>query len=158
MLTEAAYRDAIGDRTARLVDILLAAGSDPNPPGYPPLFMSIQQIGTSVLAMRRLLDAGADPYAIHPADGDTLVHRVTQIGTTDAVELVLSLGLSLERRDGRGRSPLLAAVHQENPAAVRRLVLAGADTTAVDDDGLSAAQLGQDSTRADELLAALAST
>lgn len=155
VLAEAAYRDAVGDHSARFVEILLTAGADPNPHGYPPLLMCIQQLGTSLPAMHRLLDAGADPNAINPADGDTLVHRATQIGSDDAIELVLGLGLSLERRDGRGRTPLLAAVHQENPAGVRRLVLAGADTAAMDDDGLAAPQLAQDSESTAELLAAL---
>jgi ankyrin repeat protein len=154
-LAEAAYQDAVGDHSPRFVEILLAAGADPNPPGYPPLFMCINQLGTSLPAMHRLLDAGADPNAINPADGDTLVHRVTQIGSNDAIELVLGLGLSLERGDACGRTPLLAAVHQENPDAIRRLLQAGADPTAVDSDGLSAEQLAQDSERTDELLAAL---
>ncbi len=155
VLAEAAYRDAVGDRSARLVEVLLDAGADPNPSGYPPLLMCINQMGTSVPGLRRLLDAGADPDVVNPVDGDTLVHRVTQIGSEASIELVLSLGLSLERRDGRGRTPLLAAVHQENPAATRRLVEAGADTTAVDGDGLTAEQLAEDSKRTDELLAAL---
>lgn len=154
-LAEAAYQDAVGDHSARFVEILLGAGADPNPPGYPPLFMCINQLGTSLPAMRRLLDAGADPNATSPADGDTLVHRVTQIGSADAIELVLGLGLSLERGDARGRTPLLAAVHQENPDAIRRLIQAGADPRAVDRNGLSAEQLAQDSERTDELLAAL---
>lgn len=156
VLAESAYQDAVGDQRTGFVDLLLAAGAGPNPPGYPPLFACINQEGSSAAVMRRLLDAGADPGAVSPGDGDSLVHRATQVGSPEVIEFVFSLGLSIEGRDRNGRTPLLAVVHQENPEAVRRLIKAGADIAAVDDDGASATDLAAHSPLATELRAALA--
>jgi ankyrin repeat protein len=85
-LTEAAHRDTNGDQTTRLVELLLDAGADPNPPGYPPLFSCIGDTDDCVRAMRSLLDAGADPNAVNPTNQDTLVHHALKSGSDDAIE------------------------------------------------------------------------
>lgn len=158
ILAEAANRDAADNDGSSFVRLLLDAGADPNPPGTPPLFQCITHEGDGISTMHLLLTAGADPSAINPADQDTLVHRALQMGSDDVIGLVLSLGLSLELPDGRGRNPLLAAVHQENPHAIRRLLAAGADRTAQDGDGRTAEALALHSSRAEELLDALNGT
>lgn len=141
VLTEAAYQSAV-DESSSLVEMLLDAGSDPNPPGHPPLSACVTQLfDTNLATLHRLVAAGADPTAVNPVDGDTLLHRVTQIGTREVIEAVLALDVDLEAVDRRGRTPLLAAVHQENTASVRLLVAHGANVAAVDDEGNRAEEL-----------------
>ncbi|MFM2071091.1 MAG: hypothetical protein RLZZ623_1354, partial [Actinomycetota bacterium] len=60
LLSEAAYADSTREPTTGFAERLLEAGANPNPPGYPPLFCTINQEGSSGAVIRRLVDAGAD--------------------------------------------------------------------------------------------------
>lgn len=141
VLTEAAYQSSVNENST-LVEMLLDADADPNPPGHPPLSACITQLfDTNLATLHRLVTAGADPTAVNPVDGDTLLHRATQVDSQDVIEEVLALGVDLEAVDRQGRTPLLAVVHQENIDSVRLLVAHGANLTAVDHEGNSAEAL-----------------
>ncbi|MGB3412043.1 MAG: ankyrin repeat domain-containing protein [Microthrixaceae bacterium] len=156
VLTEAAYQSSV-DKNTTMVEMLLDAGADPNPPGRPPLSACVTQlVHTNLATLHRLITAGADPTAVNPVHGDTLLHRATQVGSQDAIEAVLALDVNLEAVDRDGRTPLLAAVHQENTDSVRLLVAHGANVAAVDPEGNSAQELALIARDPGPLLEALA--
>ncbi len=157
VLTEAADRSSV-DQDSTMVEMLLDAGADTNPPGRPPLSACVTQLfDTNLATLHRLVAAGADPAAVNPVHGDTLLHRATQVGSLDVIEAVLELDVDLEAVDRDGRTPLLAAVHQENPDSVRLLVAHGANVAAVDHEGNSAEALAFTAREPGPLLEALAS-
>lgn len=148
VLAEAAYVDATGDQTTDFVERLIAAGVDPNPAGYPPLFCCVNQEGSSADVIRRLAAAGADVHVIAGWERETLLHRIAQIGDREEdahfVDLVLELGADIEALDGAGRTPLLAAAHSGNGGMFARLLELGANLSATDRTGLGAAGLVDD--------------
>ena len=154
VLAEGALTDAVGSHDDTFVRLLLDAGADPNPPGVPPLFACIDQFGESLPALQALLGAGADA-SVRDARGDTIVHRATQIGSDAIIEAVLGLAVSIEERDAKGRTPLLAVVHQENVESIRALLAAGAEPFATDASGASVWDLAATAADPRPILAAL---
>lgn len=139
ILTEAAYQDAFAGRT-ELVELLLAHGANPNPSGYPPVAAAISQEGSSLDVIGLLIAAGAD---INAGDHETALHRAAGMIFDDGqtVRRLVELGASLETRDSDGKTPLLAAVWNENPGNVSALIECGADVTAIDNAGRGAGDL-----------------
>lgn len=156
VLSEAAYQSSVNEEST-LVEMLLDAGADPNPAGCPPLSACVTQLfKTNIDTLHRLVEAGADPRAVNPIDGDTLLHHAAQVGSPEVIEAVLALDVALEAVDRVGRTPLLAVVNQENADSVRLLVAHGADVTAVDPEGNSAEALALTAREPGPLLEALA--
>jgi ankyrin repeat protein len=151
VLCEAAYQDARPDDPTRFVDRLLAAGADPNPPGYPPLLAAVNQEWSSEGAIRQLAAAGADLSRVCPWSGETVVHRIAAIADAGLVDVALDLGADLEACDGAGRTPLLAAAVTANDETFVRLLERGADPLARDATGRSVVDLLDDSVEADEI-------
>ncbi|HSG28555.1 MAG TPA: ankyrin repeat domain-containing protein [Candidatus Krumholzibacterium sp.] len=77
----------------------------------------------------------------------TPLHRASQFGHGDIVELLISKGGDLDSRTGLGLTPLYAAIIGERPAIVRQLIDHGADIRASRSDGETllhiAAAMGQ---------------
>ncbi|MEI2704342.1 MAG: ankyrin repeat domain-containing protein [Ilumatobacteraceae bacterium] len=147
LLTEAAYADSTREQSTRFAERLIAAGANPNPPGYPPLFCTVNQEGSSGAVIRRLVDAGADIAAVAGWEKETVLHRIACIADVDDVDLIdllLELGADIEALDGSGRTPLLSAAHSGNAPSFARLLERGANPAATDSRGRSAQDLIDD--------------
>jgi ankyrin repeat protein len=73
-------------------------------------------------AMTALLDQGADPNAIG-AHGMTPLASAARNGKVEAIELLLARGADPHRGCGvNGWTPLLHALHKDQPAAAERLI------------------------------------
>ena len=113
-----------------VLEVLLAAGADPNAPddsGATPIF------GANPTAMRILLEAGADADA--RAAGFTPLHGHAQ-GGPSAVELLLAAGAEVNARtdlSGGSVIPLhYAAANTDSAVVIDLLLAAGADLEARD--------------------------
>jgi hypothetical protein len=164
-------------RGALLVLVLaaLCAGSPPSPSPTPrsPVRPPRQEVGTGLLqacALGRgpIVDAVIQRERANPAFADergyTCVHIAAQYGHTDVLRLVLETHGLRERgllnaltKDG-GNTPLHLAAANNQPAAMRLLLLAGAERQAVNADGdtpANAAVKVLGATRAEPVLATL---
>ena len=78
--------------------------------------------GGDLAAMTALLDQGADPHAIG-AHGMTPLASAARNGQVEAIELLLVRGADPHRGCGvNGWTPLLHALHKDQPAAAERLI------------------------------------
>lgn len=143
-LTEAAYADSTREQSTRFAECLIEAGANPNPPGFPPLFCTVNQEGSSGAVIRRLVDAGADIAAVAGWEKETVLHRIACIDDVDLIDLLLELGADIEALDGSGRTPLLSAAHSGNAPSFARLLERGANPAATDSGGRSAQDLIDD--------------
>lgn len=135
VLCDAAYEDSVLGQDTDFVGLLVAAGAKLNPSGYPPLFMAVNQEGSSASVLRRLVAAGADINAVAAADGETVLHRIVSIAEPTMIDAALKCGAKLEARDARGRTPLLSAASQPSVENFVHLASLGADLAARDTDG-----------------------
>ena len=114
-------------KAAEVSDVIrcLEAGADPNERadgGWTPLYFA-----GSAEAVTALLEAGADPMA-RSLHGGTPLHWAT---TNEAVTALLQAGANLEARDEYRGTPLhRAAELSKNPAVIKVMLDAGADTAA----------------------------
>ncbi len=89
-------------------------------------------------AVRGLIARGADPDAAH-GDGTTALHWAAQHGDVEVVALLVDAGANIEARTRLGsHTPLHVASRSAQAAAVRALLGAGADTSAVTTTGATA--------------------
>lgn len=132
VLNDAVYEDSRPAEDTHFVELLLAAGADPNPPGYPPLFCAVNQEWSSGSVLRHLVAAGADIKAIGDWEQRTVLHRIAAIAGASLVDTALDLNAAIEARDRLGRTPLLAAADTHNTETLTRLIERGADITARD--------------------------
>jgi len=120
---------------ARVLDRLLAAGLDINGvdlKGRSPLGWVLFDGGSAPL-VRALLDAGADPRQVDGM-GETALHLLRSPDAATILPWLLAAGLELETHDEYGRTPLMTQVISWAPtSAIRAMVDAGADVTAVDE-------------------------
>jgi ankyrin repeat protein len=151
VLNDAVYQDSRPGEPTHLAERLLAAGANLNPPGYPPLFCTVNQEWSSGSVLRQLVAAGADIAAIGGWERQTVLHRIAEIADADLVDAALDLGADIEARDGQGRTPLLASAITANSETFTRLVERGADVSAQDVDGQSVEDLLESSTGADKI-------
>jgi hypothetical protein len=78
--------------------------------------------GGNLAAMSALLDQGADPNAVG-AHGMTPLASAARNGRVEAIELLLARGADPHRGCGvNGWTPLLHALHKDQPAAAKHLI------------------------------------
>lgn len=137
--------------TPEMVRLLLAHGAKPavaDKRGFTALHGAIRM--NDVGAVRLLLRAGADVNAANTfgglvKNGPIALTGLTPLilaaphGSVDIVRALLSAGAKVDARDGRGLTPLMAAVSSENqdPNVIKALLAAGANVNAVDTAGES---------------------
>jgi ankyrin repeat protein len=127
----AAYRASVSG-PMELLDLLIERGAAVNGGEYPAVLMAVNQEGSSVAVLRRLVESGASINAT-AEDGETVLHRIAEIATPELAAVALELGADLEARDGQGRTPYLAAALNDDVAEF--LLAHGADPDAIDAHG-----------------------
>ncbi len=89
---------------------------------------------TDVVALRLLLDAGAD-IAVTGDDGYTALHWAVFWNAPECVELLLARGAPVSPSAKNGLTPLHEAVRCSHPDQAARMLRAGADRTKKDREG-----------------------
>jgi len=131
-----------------IVDQLLRAGADVDPVndhGVTPLALACEN-GHAAIA-GRLLDAGANPNAVLPVQGETVLMTAALAGSVEIVTMLLDRGAAVDARTRQsGQTALMWAVSENHHQIVGRLVERGADVHARSASGftpmLFAAQQG----------------
>jgi ankyrin repeat protein len=107
---------------------------------YPAFF----GVGDAAAATRALIAAGADvnarsanPFSVLP------IHSATAGNHDDVVAVLVDAGGDVNATQRHGWTPLHGAAHNGSLASVERLLAAGADPAARNDDGTSAIELAQ---------------
>ena len=125
--------------SAAMLDMLLAAGADPNaglPEGETPLMRAAR--AGRVGAVRALLRHGAEVDAAEQWRGQTALMWAAIEGNATAVLELVAGGADVRARSAGGFTPLLFAVRHNRPGVLRALVGAGADVNDTLPDGMSA--------------------
>jgi ankyrin repeat protein len=120
---------AIQRKNPRLLQALLAQGSDPNVPlssGTTALCLATAQ--DDAVAVAALLGAGADP-ALADADGNTPLMLAATHGSAPVLNQLLSNGPDLNSKNAEGKTALYIAVESLNVGAVRMIAAAGGAVT-----------------------------
>lgn len=129
--TTALY-EAVEDRNADTVLLLLRKGADVNAAGEPedaPIFASVENIILSTsehCILDMLLVAGVD-LEVKNRNGETPLHRVVIKDRMWLIEKLLLAGANIESRDDQGYTPLMIAVAKNNMGQVRLLIEFGAE-------------------------------
>ncbi|KAE8378568.1 ankyrin repeat-containing domain protein [Aspergillus bertholletiae] len=120
---------AAHDGYVDIVKLLLRYGVDPN--GFPALIAATARGHVEV--SRVLLEAGASIEKIYPEGGKNQDAFFSAAGFNRpaAVALLIEYGASLERRDVRGRTPLIFAAQCQSLEAVEVLLRHGAKANAL---------------------------
>jgi ankyrin repeat protein len=107
---------------------------------YPAFF----GVGDAAASSRALIAAGADvnarsanPFSVLP------IHSATAGNHDDVVAVLIDAGADVNATQRHGWTPLHGAAHNGSLASVERLLAAGADPAARNDDGTSAIELAQ---------------
>ena len=91
---------------------------------------------------KRLMVAGANPYAKTNDDGNTPLHRAAFFGhvltSTVLVAAMSSVGEGVDVRNTAGETPLMVAASRGRDEVVRLLITAGAEIFATNEDGKTA--------------------
>ena len=138
----------------RIVELLLRHGADPSfttLAGYTPLMTAAIEGNTRVIEL--LLDAGADPNQ-PTRSPTTALGAAAGSGNAVAVELLLAHGADpsavIPGSDVFHDPPLLCAIRcQESASIVARLIEAGANVNASDDEGITPLRAAIDAGRKD---------
>lgn len=94
-------------------------------------------------AVRKLLEAGADPNA-RDQNGQTPLHHAARIGDEEVCKLLIDAGADVEAEfEFNGARPLAVAVFHANEDVCKLLIDAGADYHAKNSRGASAADAGR---------------
>jgi ankyrin repeat protein len=88
------------------------------------------------LAVRKLVDRGADVNATANPNKLTALHQAASRGNVDMIDLLIELDAGIECRTRDGATPLLTAVKENQILAVNTLLHHQADTSVKDSDGL----------------------
>lgn len=130
------------------VDLLLRAGADVNAAndhGVTPLSLACENAHAAIAA--RLLKGGANPNAVLPVQGETVLMTAALSGNVEIVTMLLDRGAEVDARTTRsGQTALMWAISQNHRDVVGRLIERGADVRARSGSGftpmLFAAQQG----------------
>ena len=107
---------------------------------YPAFF----GVGDAAVASRALLDAGADVNARSANRFSVLpIHSATAGNHDDVVAVLIDAGADVNATQRHGWTPLHGAAQNGSVASVERLLAAGADPAARNDDGTTAIELAQ---------------
>jgi len=101
----------------------------------PPLFVAVGHNQRAFVEF--LLENKADPKAIQPAAGASLLHVAALLPQPDILRLLLARKLDVNRQMADGRTPLLMAAEAGNLAAAELLIAHGADVNVTDREGRS---------------------
>jgi ankyrin repeat protein len=97
---------------------------------------------------RALLKGGADVNAADK-DGATALHKATQIGDVELVQLLLGAGADVNARTKTGRTALITASAFDFPECTAALLAAGADPDISSQDGTTALSMAKNGKAAD---------
>jgi ankyrin repeat protein len=90
--------------------------------------------GNDVAALKKFV-SGKFPIDTRDATGDSALHAAAAGGAQASADYLLDRGLSVDLRGGFERTPLMAAVMEDQTAMVRWLLRQGADPKLKDKDG-----------------------
>lgn len=132
---------AVEDGLADAVIAALTAGASPNDPATfeyaglttPPLVRAVLKGHVNIVKLLLRNDAVVD--AVHPETGGTALHEAAGLGQVLGAKYLLTAGADVEKRDGKGHTPLLAAaagVGSKCGDMVRELIAAGARVDTVE--------------------------
>lgn len=124
-----------GSEIPRIVDLLLAAGANPNDLNmdmYTPLHIACATPHTNPLCVRSLIAAGADVFraASWWEDHVQPIHFAANSGNVEVLQMLLDSGADAEAMTMHGVRPLDLAVLHRRRAVVEMLVRAGANVSA----------------------------
>lgn len=133
---------AVEDGLADGVIAALAAGASPNDTATfeyaglttAPLIRAVLKGHVNIVKL--LLRNGAMVDAVYPKTGGTALHEAARLGQVLGAKYLLTSGADVEKRDGQGHTPLLAAaagVGSKCGDMVRELIAAGARVDTVED-------------------------
>ncbi len=122
--------------TTTALEDLLHAGASPAGVGLFAVALLGWQATVAGSLPRRLLEAGADPFAPDPR-GRTPLHLAAAFAQLDVLNALLASGADPNTRDHDGRTPLFAALEHGAAALplVRALIAHGANPEAADSNG-----------------------
>jgi uncharacterized protein len=135
------------------MQLLIRAGADVramSPAGVTPLIIAAQR--GNLEAVQLLLEAGVDPSQ-QLTNGPTALYAAASFGHENIVALLLRKGAKVNARCGQGRTALMVAAGQTASTrdGIARLLNAGADPRARDDDGNNAEDEAASASREDLL-------
>lgn len=124
---------------APTVKALLDAGADPNLPNrdhLPPLHHAVR--AKSLPCVNALINARASVFTT--AYGLTGLHYASRAGSSEIVDALIAAGalVNCAAQGASGATPLIWAALEGADACIHKLLIAGADVTAVDDAGATA--------------------
>ena len=129
-------------RSVEMLNLMLAAGADPNlvqndrggmgPRKTPVLFDAIKGSGDEPLPaefLQAMLKAGGNPN-ISNARGETALHYAVSSKAADSARLLLESGANPNAADTDGYTPLVCAIRADDAGLIRLLAEKGADLNA----------------------------
>ena len=127
----------LGDGSRRYADtvrVLVAAGADVRLPSRRDQVAPLAHAETKGFDdVAAVVQAAIDSNDLSKKVATHRLHAAAEEGDATAVALALRAGADVEARDGRGRTPLLLAVTNNQLAVARLLIYLGADPDALDD-------------------------
>lgn len=129
-----------------LVKLLVEAGGYLAPPKCPGRFYDdvLAECVDNTEMLRYLLAHGADPRHTGDLAKETALHIAAAEGNVEALKLLMDHGADLEQRDFNGWNALIYACRKDQKAAVEFLLANGADPSAKDKGGRTAATLARE--------------
>lgn len=133
-----------------VTDLVLAlkAGASPNECDGCGVSL-LHRHASNVVAVAALLEAGADPYARTLFQAQQPIHYCLD---PHAMVLLLDAGVSVDSRDGEGRTALHFAAMHAQPSLVELLLSCGADPDVQDHHGLTPLHFASSRSVVDRLL------
>jgi len=143
---------AIGSRKMQVIEALIEAGADVNPPdmiGMTPLSLAIYET-QDLTIVKALLVKGAD-VNLRTHYGLTALMAAAENENIDFVKTLLAAGANVNERSDDGTTALMNAAEARSPEVVRALIAAGAYLHATNKYGETAFSLALRAGRKDNL-------
>jgi ankyrin repeat protein len=131
---------AIGERTSRGKIFSPAEKSDKS-----------SATANRLAIARALLQGGADVNAANK-DGSTALHRATQLGDVELVQLLLAAGANVNAQAKGGRTALITSAAWNFPECTAALLAAGADPQIATQEGTTAMSMAKDNKHKDVIV------